>query len=187
MKYESLYAQAKVDTLDALDILDELKGAEELKSKILFSVVVVNFHFFFCLEKILRRQHFFLAVPPRCNAGAEQEEGGDAETAASARNRHPVRRGGARGGRRARGQRRQLPQGDGRQIRPDPKRRGTIFSENVFCGVYLYLGVFQDVCSQIWMALYDYPCLKTCQGLIAYVRTSVQMAWCLVTQVSQKS
>jgi Mitochondria-eating protein len=44
MKYESLYAQAKVDTLDALDILDELKGAEELKSKILFSVVVVSFH-----------------------------------------------------------------------------------------------------------------------------------------------
>jgi hypothetical protein len=41
MKYESLYAQAKVDTLDALDILEELKGAEELKSKILFSVVVV--------------------------------------------------------------------------------------------------------------------------------------------------
>jgi len=42
MKYEALYAQAKVDTLDALDILEELKGAEELKSKILFSVVVVS-------------------------------------------------------------------------------------------------------------------------------------------------
>lgn len=41
-KYGNLYAQARVDTLDALDALPDLKNAEELKSKLLFSVVVVS-------------------------------------------------------------------------------------------------------------------------------------------------
>lgn len=41
-KYGNLYAQARVDTLDSLDALPDLKNAEELKSKLLFSVVVVS-------------------------------------------------------------------------------------------------------------------------------------------------
>lgn len=41
-RYGNLYAQARVDTLDALDELPDLKNAEELKSKLLFSVVVVS-------------------------------------------------------------------------------------------------------------------------------------------------
>lgn len=139
MKYESLYAQAKVDTLDALDILDELKGAEELKSKILFSVVVVIIQFKFNLFNnsthfLILLNHFcaFVSVvPPCCDVGAEQEEGGVAEIAASARTGRPVQRGGEGGGRRARGQRRQLPQGDGRQIRPDAERRGTQFFSEI--------------------------------------------------------
>ncbi|PSN48167.1 hypothetical protein C0J52_08734, partial [Blattella germanica] len=40
--YSNLYAAARVDALDALDNLIELKDADELKSKILFSVVVVS-------------------------------------------------------------------------------------------------------------------------------------------------
>ncbi|KAJ8894713.1 hypothetical protein PR048_000020 [Dryococelus australis] len=39
--YGSLYASARVDTLDALDNLPPLRDAHELKSKILFSVIVV--------------------------------------------------------------------------------------------------------------------------------------------------
>lgn len=41
-RYGSLYAQARVDTLDALDSLPQLRDADELKSKLLFSVVVVS-------------------------------------------------------------------------------------------------------------------------------------------------
>ena len=40
--YGALYAQARVDTLDALDSVGQLTGADELKSKLLFSVVVVS-------------------------------------------------------------------------------------------------------------------------------------------------
>lgn len=42
-RYGNLYAQARVDTLDSLDSLPQLKDADELKSKLLFSVVVVSF------------------------------------------------------------------------------------------------------------------------------------------------
>ena len=40
-KYGELYSQARLDTLDALDELKELNDADELKNKLLFSVVVV--------------------------------------------------------------------------------------------------------------------------------------------------
>lgn len=40
--YGNLYAAARVDALDSLDNLPALKDADELKSKILFSVVVVS-------------------------------------------------------------------------------------------------------------------------------------------------
>ena len=42
--YANLYSQARVDTLDALDNLHQLDNATELKSKILFSVIVVRHH-----------------------------------------------------------------------------------------------------------------------------------------------
>lgn len=42
-RYGSLYAQARVDTLDALDAIPQLRDADELKSKLLFSVVVLGF------------------------------------------------------------------------------------------------------------------------------------------------
>lgn len=42
-RYGSLYAQARVDTLDTLDSIPELRGAEELKDKLLCSVVVLAF------------------------------------------------------------------------------------------------------------------------------------------------
>jgi len=39
--YNSLYSQARIDALDALDNIREMSNAEDLKSKLLFSVVVV--------------------------------------------------------------------------------------------------------------------------------------------------
>lgn len=43
--YGTLYSQARVDALDSLDTLPQLHDAVELKSKILFSVVVVSILF----------------------------------------------------------------------------------------------------------------------------------------------
>jgi len=41
----------------------------------------------------------------------------------------------------------------------------------------------QEVCCQIWATLYDYPCLKSCPGLVQYVKDAVRLAWGLVNQV----
>merc|ERR1712029_626133 len=40
----------------------------------------------------------------------------------------------------------------------------------------------EEVCSQIWATLYDYPGLKTCDGLIKYIKECVRTAWGLTTQ-----
>ena len=45
--------------------------------------------------------------------------------------------------------------------------------------------VFQEVCSQIWATLYDYPGLKSCDGLIRYIKECVRTAWALTNQVRQ--
>ena len=44
--------------------------------------------------------------------------------------------------------------------------------------------LLQEVCSQIWATLYDYPGLKTCDGLIKYIKECVRTAWGLTAQVS---
>ena len=41
----------------------------------------------------------------------------------------------------------------------------------------------QEVCSQIWATLYDYPSLRTTEGLLSYVKESVRLAWGLINQV----
>ncbi len=42
----------------------------------------------------------------------------------------------------------------------------------------------QEVTTQIWDTLYDYPCLKNCQGLLKYVEACVRVSWGLVNQAS---
>ncbi|OQR70653.1 hypothetical protein BIW11_11489 [Tropilaelaps mercedesae] len=42
-RYGALYAQARIDTFDALEKLPQLSDCDELKSKLLFSVVVLAF------------------------------------------------------------------------------------------------------------------------------------------------
>ncbi|GFT83417.1 MIEAP domain-containing protein, partial [Nephila pilipes] len=39
-----------------------------------------------------------------------------------------------------------------------------------------------EVLSQIWATLYDYPSLKTCEGLKHYVKDCVRLAWSLSNQ-----
>ena len=42
---------------------------------------------------------------------------------------------------------------------------------------------FQDVTTQLWATLYDYPCLKACKGLRDYIENCVRVSWGLVNQV----
>ncbi len=45
-KFGDLYSVARLETLDALDAIAELRDADELKNKLLFSVVVVRMNDF---------------------------------------------------------------------------------------------------------------------------------------------
>lgn len=40
----------------------------------------------------------------------------------------------------------------------------------------------QEVCQQIWATLYDYPSLKSCEGLLQYIKECVRLAWGLCNQ-----
>ena len=57
--------------------------------------------------------------------------------------------------------------------------------DDIFLSFVICLCFLQEVCSQIWATLYDYPSLKTCTGLLQYVRDSVRLAWALVNQVRE--
>lgn len=41
---------------------------------------------------------------------------------------------------------------------------------------------FQDVSGQLWVTLYDYPSLKSCQALKHYIRECVLVSWALTVQ-----
>ncbi len=40
----------------------------------------------------------------------------------------------------------------------------------------------QEVSSQVFATLYDYPSLKTCSGLVTYIRECVTLSWALSVQ-----
>lgn len=72
-KYGELYSQARLDTLDALDELKELSSAEELKNKLLFSVVVLSFRSVLQSIALVRQQvAAVLQVPPSPGLGDEE-------------------------------------------------------------------------------------------------------------------
>ena len=43
-RYGNLYSEARLDAFDALDDLPEISDLDDLKGKLLFSIVVVRFH-----------------------------------------------------------------------------------------------------------------------------------------------
>ena len=49
-KYGELYAQTRLETLDCLDKLSDLDTHDDLKSKLLFSVIVVSTFILFCFS-----------------------------------------------------------------------------------------------------------------------------------------
>lgn len=75
--YANLYSQARVDALDALHTLPQLREATELKSKILFSVVVVRLthqNFFLCFHHYLDSISFIIQTVSITRADGDSEE-----------------------------------------------------------------------------------------------------------------
>ena len=46
----------------------------------------------------------------------------------------------------------------------------------------LTLFLLQEVCEQVWTTLYDYPGLRQCGSLRAYIEQAVRVAWALSVQ-----
>ncbi|CAH0389094.1 unnamed protein product [Bemisia tabaci] len=133
--YANLYSQARVDALDSLDKLPQLRDASELKSKILFSVVVLAFRSAQTMLGHKKESVKRLLLNPAPPSSAHTE----LEAAVSTFLRKTV----------------------------DTFDLGHSIDE---------------VSSQLWATLYDYPSLKCCNGLIQYIRDSVRLAWALVNQ-----
>ncbi|XP_074599528.1 uncharacterized protein LOC141853908 [Brevipalpus obovatus] len=139
-KYGNLYAQARVDTLDSLNSLSQLKDADELKSKLLFSLVVLS----------------FCSVQKTLNGLKQQVK--DVL---------------------------QIPENTS-----DKVLKSAIDDLNNSLNAYLRvkLDIFdprsdsEEVLNQICATLYDYPCLRECDGLLHYIRDCVSLAWTLSIQ-----
>ncbi|XP_073970957.1 uncharacterized protein isoform X2 [Rhodnius prolixus] len=133
--YGNLYSQGRVEALNSLDALSQLKDDSELKSKILFSVVVLAFMASGSQLSTKREQvkRILLSPAPQSNAHKELEEA----------------------------------------VATYLRRTVDTF-DLAHC--------IEEVSSQLWATLYDYPCLKSCMGLQQYIKDSVRLAWALVNQ-----
>ncbi|KAK7582518.1 hypothetical protein V9T40_013963 [Parthenolecanium corni] len=134
--YGNLYSQGRVNALEALDAIPQLQGADELKSKILFSIVVLAFRSTQALlqqKKEQVKQLLFNHTP----SNPSQTE---LETAITT------------------------------------YLRRTVDSFDISSCI-------TEVSAQLWATLYDYPCLKTCTGLLQYIKDSVRLAWALTNQI----
>lgn len=133
--YGNLYSVARVDAMETLDGLPQLRDAAELKSKILFSVVVLAFRSTFSLVSQKKDHIRRLLLNPAPVTSAHS----DLENSVASFLRKTV-------------------------------------------DTFDLTHCIEEVSSQLWATLYDYPCLKTCSGLQQYIRDSVRLAWALVNQ-----
>nr|CAD7196769.1 unnamed protein product [Timema douglasi] len=162
--YGSLYATARVDTLDALDNLPPLRDAHELKSKILFSVIVNEYKYeknvvltmfvgmawwqlafrssqaLLAMKKDHIRRVLHITPPTPCEGASPPNSTVQSPVEAELE----------------------------RQVELYLRRTVEMFD--------------LTKCGDIWATLYDYPCLKDCPGLVQYVRNAVRLSWGLVNQ-----
>ncbi|XP_060880536.1 uncharacterized protein LOC132952291 [Metopolophium dirhodum] len=133
--YGNLYSQARVEALEKLDVLPQLADATELKSKILFSVVVLAFRSTQAMLSLKKEQVKRLLFYPTPSGSAHVE----LEASICSYLRRTV-------------------------------------------DTFDLTQCIEEVSSQLWATLYDYPCLKTCAGLHQYICDAVRLAWALVNQ-----
>ncbi|KAK7077479.1 hypothetical protein SK128_021860, partial [Halocaridina rubra] len=145
-RYGNLYAQARVDTLDSLDALPDLKNAEELKSKLLFSVVVLAFRSASSSVAAQREEaRRILQMPPPPHPDGHDHISYDSQA-------HAL------------------------ELAISNFVTSNIDKHDLTKSV-------DEVCQQIWATLYDYPTLKTCEGLLQYIKDCVRLAWGLSNQM----
>ncbi|OXA57094.1 Mitochondria-eating protein [Folsomia candida] len=138
-EYGSLYAQARVETMDALDNMPELLEADELKSKLLFSVVVLAFR----------------SVQTRLAEIKEQVSNLLQFELHSQSNLHDD------------------------QLQPCQGKLVEALSDYLLSSQQKFdqTRCVEHVASQLWTTLYDYPCLRKCEGLLKYITKCVNTAW----------
>ncbi|CAL4085968.1 unnamed protein product [Meganyctiphanes norvegica] len=154
-RYSNLYAQARVDTLDALDSLPDLKNAEELKSKLLFSVVVLSFRSASASASVLRDEvrRVLQAPPPPPTSDKDHHTYADYCPSHNSYDNNSQA----------------LEQAISVFVTANIQKHD--LTKNV-----------DEVCQQIYATLYDYPALKSCEGLLQYIKDCVRLAWGLSNQ-----
>eukprot|EP00918_Siedleckia_nematoides_P001545 GHVU01003648.1.p1 GENE.GHVU01003648.1~~GHVU01003648.1.p1 ORF type:complete len:336 (-),score=33.77 GHVU01003648.1:2424-3431(-) len=141
-RYGNLFTQSRLDAYDALDDLPDMAEFDDLKGKLLFSVVVLSFRsvqqWLLTLQCKLRT---LLCLPAA-----------DSQPAAT----------------------------------PDPMAREVEDTIAIYLrktvDKYDISKCVADVSQQVWATLYDYPSLKQCNGLAAYIEETVRLAWAMSIQ-----
>lgn len=141
-RYSNLYAEARVEAVETLDQLPEMAKSEELKAKLLLSIIVLAFR---------STQRTFLDMRTTLDDILH--------TPTSVQSSSVALRQAAR----------DLQNAIGHYLRITVQRHD--LSKN-----------YQEVCGRLWVTLYDYPRLKNCRGLLAYIEECVQLSWALHIQ-----
>jgi len=221
-RYGELYSQARLETLDSLDKLPQLVNAEELKNKLLFSVMVLAFRSVQSSMQNKRDQiRRILQLPPpppsstngqttsgsstspSTSGASSAGSGSDDEFVSSSTSELDIKTNSVIG--KSYGTRAAAASGTGNGNTRDEDTESVVsvmFSNasvdpkaasDLEDAISLYLRRatenfdlsknVEEVCSQIWATLYDYPCLKSCDAIIKYIKECVRVAWGLVNQV----
>ncbi|XP_050398842.1 uncharacterized protein LOC126816400 [Patella vulgata] len=137
-QYGNLYTDGRLDALDALDDLKDLEELSILKTKILFSIIVLAFRSAQEMIDSTRSQVYkTLNIPPDIAA-------------------HDT-------------------------LSLDIQQHIDRYLQQTFDRIDVTSSV-KNVCEQIYETLFDYPCLRECEGLVQFVDECVQIALGLLIQ-----
>ncbi|XP_014667833.1 PREDICTED: uncharacterized protein LOC106809307 [Priapulus caudatus] len=140
-RYSSLYLQNRVSALHALDALPEMDESDDLKTKLVFSVIVLSFRSVRgTIEKKKAALRQILGLPANSPKPSHDTAMTEMLESIGFYMRKTV---------------------DKYDVRPN----------------------VQEVCSQLYATLYDFPSLPTCESLTSYIEECVGIAWALSNQI----
>lgn len=139
--YGNLYSETRVEAADDLDNLAEISDYDKLKTKILFSVVVLSFRSTYeSLVEMKSKVRNLLHI----QMGDVNNENVDSPSISL-------------------------------EAEIDDYIRKTVDRHDCSANI-------EDVCSKLYMALFDYPCLRQSKGLRQYIEECVRVSWALNVQ-----
>ncbi|KAK2709272.1 uncharacterized protein LOC136027141 [Artemia franciscana] len=177
-RYGNLYAQARVDTMDALDRLDYLTNNEELKTKLLFSVIVLAYRSASARSNLIK-DHIKRVLQIKTSDSKDVIQGNGPPVPPPLPDK-PI------GSRLLQASEARLPESRKSLI----SKTDTKTDMETSIEIYLRrtadefdLGkCIEEVTSQIYATLYDYPCLKESNDLLNYIEECLRLSWNLVNQ-----